>query len=147
MRARLIADPSLIPDALEEFNRYYTPVTALARTVKQACTLGGHSFKPGDRVLLGYGSANRDEDAFSQPNEVIIDRAPNRHLSFGLGPHHCIGARFARAQSTIVVEEVLRLMPDYQILESGTRTYPAVGITNSYLSLPALYHVADPVVT
>jgi cytochrome P450 len=139
LRARLIADPSRIPLALEELNRFYTPVTALARTVKTTCTLGGQRLKPGDRVLLAYGSANRDEDVFDQPNEVVIDRDPNRHLSFGLGPHHCIGARFARAESTIVVEEVLRLMPHYEILESEAKAYPTIGITNSYLSLPARY--------
>lgn len=140
LRARLIADPSLIPVALEEFNRYYTPVTALARTVKTPCTLGGQPLEPGDRVLLAYGSANRDEEVFDQPNEVLIDRDPNRHLSFGLGPHHCIGARFARSESAIVVEEILRLMPDYEILESKSKPYPAIGITNSYLSLPARFH-------
>ena len=140
LRARLVADPSLIPTALEEFNRYYTPVTALARTVKKSCTLGGQPLEPGDRVLLAYGSANRDEEVFYQPNDVLIDRDPNRHLSFGLGPHHCIGARFARHESAIVLEEILRLMPDYEILESKSRSYPTIGITNSYLSLPARFH-------
>ena len=139
LRARLIADPSLIPPALEEFNRYYTPVTALARTVKTPCTLGGQPLEPGDRVLLAYGSANRDEEVFYQPNEVLIDRDPNRHLSFGLGPHHCIGARFARHESAIVVEEILRLMPDYEIHESKSKPYPTIGITNSYLCLPARF--------
>ena len=144
LRARLVADPALIPAALEEFNRYYTPVPALARTVKEDCTLGGQQFKPGDRVLLAYGSANRDGAAFAQPDNVIIDRFPNRHVSFGVGPHRCIGSNFARAESTIVVEEILRRMPDYEVRESEAEKFPSVGITNSYLSMPARFTPGTP---
>ena len=84
-RERVRQDRSLLPDAIEEFLRYYSPVPFLSRTATKDVCLGGQDIKAGDRVVLGYAAANRDPKVFEEPNEIRIDRSPNRHLALGQG--------------------------------------------------------------
>ncbi|MEQ3549759.1 cytochrome P450 [Pseudonocardia nematodicida] len=112
LRDRLIADPSLIAQAVEEALRLETPLPGLARTVSEATTVEGVSMSEGDRVMLLWGSANRDPEVFDSPDEFRVDR-PNvqKHLAFGAGVHRCVGAPLARLEMRVVLEEVLRRMP------------------------------------
>ena len=77
--------------------------------------LGGQHLRKNDRVIISWLAANHDEQEFERPDEVILDRMPNRHLAFGLGPHRCIGSHLARLMSEVMVRAVLDRMPDYQV--------------------------------
>ena len=137
-RARLREDPSLLRPATEEFLRYFSPVPGLARVTTKQCTVGDQEIGPGERLFLAWSSANYDESIFERPDEVQIERSPNRHHTFGLGIHRCIGSNFARAEFRIVMEELLRRIPDYKIDESA-RPYTSIGIVNGWVSLPATF--------
>ena len=101
-------DRSLIPSAVEEILRWTTPVISFMRTATTPSTVRGQAIAAGDPVLLVYASANRDEAVFGEDaGEVRIDRQPNPHLSFGFGPHFCLGAALARLEARIVFEELL----------------------------------------
>jgi cytochrome P450 len=100
-------DRSLLPGAVEEMLRWWTPVMNFRRTVAAPVTLGGVAMAPGDKVQLSFLSANRDERVFEAPEQFRIDRQPNPHLSFGYGPHFCIGAQLAVAQMTALFDVLL----------------------------------------
>ncbi len=110
-RERLISDPSLLPGAVEEMLRLVSPVLSFARTVTTDTVVGDTAVKAGDRVLMVYPSANRDEREFDAPDEFRVDRNPH-HVAFGIGPHFCLGANLARMEMRVVLGEVLRRMPD-----------------------------------
>ncbi|HEY8216153.1 MAG TPA: cytochrome P450 [Acidimicrobiia bacterium] len=136
-RRLLIDAPELVPSATEEFLRYFSPVQAFSRTVIQDTELGGQRLERGDRVLLCFASANRDEAQFPDPDSFVPDRFPNRHMAFGLGKHRCIGSTLARHQFAIVLDQVLARMPDYEIDRERTERYPSIGIVNGYIRMPA----------
>jgi cytochrome P450 len=138
-RKRLIEEPDLRRLACEEFLRLVTPIQTLARTVTKDAELGDCRLRSGDRVLIAWASANRDEKVFEQPDEVILDRYPNRHLAFGVGIHRCIGSNMARAQFLAVLDAVLTRLPDYSILEEEVRRYPAIGMVKGVITIPATF--------
>ncbi len=138
-RQLLVDHPDRIPIACEEFLRYFTPVQSFARTAADDVELGGHTLQRGDRVLMCFGSANHDADEFPDADEFVIDRSPNRHVSFGLGKHRCIGSHLARAEFAIILERVLARMPDYEIDRDGTEKYPTIGIVNGYIKMPGRF--------
>ena len=106
--AALQADRSLIPSAVEELLRWTTPVISFMRTATTATTIRGVEVAAGDPVLLVYASANRDEEVFGpDAGELRIDRHPNPHVSFGFGPHFCLGAALARLEGRVVLDELL----------------------------------------
>ena len=104
---KLKADPSLLPNAVEEILRWTTPVKHFCRTATEDCELHGNQIKAGDILVLNYPSANRDDDAFEDPAVFRIDRKPNRHLAFGTGPHVCLGQYRARFELTSFFRELL----------------------------------------
>lgn len=114
-RARLQADPALLPTAVEEMLRWVTPVNVFQRTAQRDVELGGHSIREGDKVVLFYASANRDEEIFPDAHRFDVGRAPNEHLAFGIGPHFCLGANLARLEIRIMFEELLRRLPDIEL--------------------------------
>ena len=118
-RRRLVADPSLMPTAIEEFLRAYAPVT-MAREVVKETTVGGCPFKEKGQVLLSFPAANRDPAMFPDADQVKIDRAENRHAAFGLGRHRCLGSNLARLEMTVAIEEWLARYPEFG-LAPGTR--------------------------
>lgn len=138
-RQRLIDDPALLEVACEEFLRYYSPAQAGARTVVSSTEVGGESFERGDRLLLAWASGNRDDSKFDRPDEFVLDRKPNRHMSFGYGIHRCIGAGLARQEFVVVLGEVLRRLPDYAIDRDRTDTYPDVGLMFGFQEMPATF--------
>ena len=111
-RKRLVAEPALMPTAIEELLRAYAPVT-MAREVAKETEIGGCPFKPGQMVLLSFPAANRDPAMFPDADKVIIDRKENRHAAFGLGIHRCVGSNLARMELTVAVEEFLKRIPEF----------------------------------
>ena len=106
--AALRADPSLIPGAVEELLRWTTPVISFMRTATADRTVRGQALVAGDPVLLLYASANRDEEVFgTDAGELRVDRHPNPHVSFGFGPHFCLGAALARLEGRVVLAELV----------------------------------------
>ena len=106
--AALRADRSLMPTAVEELLRWTTPVISFMRTATADTTIRGVSVAAGDPVLLVYASANRDEEVFGpDAGELRVDRHPNPHVSFGFGPHFCLGAALARLEGRVVLGELL----------------------------------------
>jgi cytochrome P450 family 130 len=118
---RLLADnPDLIPDAIDELLRLTSPVQALARTTTRDVTIGETTVPAGRRVLLVYGSANRDERQYGpDAEELDVRRCPRNILTFSHGAHHCLGAAAARVQSRVALTELLDRCPDFEVDESG----------------------------
>jgi cytochrome P450 len=112
-RATLAADPSLIPGAVEEVLRMEAAVSA-GRSVVHDTELGGVQLRAGDQLLVILAGANRDGREFDDPDDVLVTRTPNRHLSFGTGPHRCLGSHLARVVLRIAFEELLRRLPDIE---------------------------------
>jgi cytochrome P450 len=112
--AAVRADPSLLPGAVDEMLRWWTPVMVFRRTATTDVRLGGADIAAGDKVVVSFTSANRDEAVFADPDRFDVRRAPNPHLSFGHGPHFCLGAQLARVQMRALFGELLRRTSDLQ---------------------------------
>ena len=121
-RRRLVADPSLMDTAVEEFLRAYAPVT-MARMVARDFDFGGCPMKEGDWVLLPFPAANRDPEMFPDADQVLIDRAENRHAAFGLGIHRCLGSNLARMELRIAIEEWLARYPEFELVDDAEVTF------------------------
>ena len=115
-RQRWIEDPAIRPFAVEEFLRFYAPVT-MARIVAQDTTFAGRSMRADDWVLLPFPAANRDPDAFEDAGKFVIDRLRNRHVAFGLGIHRCLGSNLARMELTVALEEWMARIPDFELAD------------------------------
>jgi cytochrome P450 len=113
-QAKLRADPSLIPGAIEEFLRRYATVTT-SRFVLQDTAVGGVEMKVGDKVSCSTILASLDPDEFGSPMDVDIERSPNRHVAFSYGPHRCIGSHLARRELVIAMEEWLKRVPEFRV--------------------------------
>ncbi len=113
-RNRIVADPSLIPGAIEEFLRFYSFVTP-GRKVMSDTAIAGCPVKAGSMVYLPIVSANRDPREFDNAGQVIIDRVDNRHIAFGAGPHRCLGSHLARAELRVAMEMWHERVPNYRI--------------------------------
>jgi cytochrome P450 len=111
---RLRRDPELISSAVEEFLRTLSPVQAMARTATKDVEVGGCPIKQGDRVVLAFGSGNRDEEAYANPDEIVIDREQNRHFAFGVGIHRCLGSNLGRREVIVAVRELLDRLPPFE---------------------------------
>jgi cytochrome P450 len=114
--ARLRADPSLIPNAAQEIVRWQSPVTHMRRTALADTELGGQAIKAGEKMVMWYISANRDETVFPEAERFDVTRAnARRHLGFGHGIHRCVGAKLAEAQLAALIEEIanrqIRIVP------------------------------------
>jgi cytochrome P450 len=126
-RRRLIAEPELIPVAIEEFLRAYAPVT-MARLVATSHDFHGCPMEENDWVLLPFPAANRDPAVFERADEVVIDRAENRHAAFGLGIHRCLGSNLARLEMNVAVSVFLARIPDFELADpSGDDVEWSVG--------------------
>jgi cytochrome P450 len=119
-RRRLIDDPELIPDAVEELLRLTSPVQGLARTTTRDVTIGDTTVPAGRKVLLLYGSANHDERQYGlDAGELDVTRCPRNILTFSHGAHHCLGAAAARMQSRVALTELMARCPDFEVDDSG----------------------------
>ena len=136
-RERLVKEPELMPLAVEELLRAYSPVT-MAREVMKETTISGCPVKPGNMVLLSFPAANRDPAVFPDADKVIIDRQHNPHAAFGLGIHRCIGSNLARMEMTVAIEEWLKRIPDFRLDPAG-QTRWSEGTVRGPRQLPVLF--------
>jgi cytochrome P450 len=132
VRRTLVDDPVRTHLAVEEFLRMWPPFHALARYVKQDCEVGGQPIKQGERVLFVLGAANGDERAFDNPQDVDIDRQPNRHLTFGTGVHRCLGSNYARSEVRIALNRLLARIPNYRLMDEGVELQRDIGLVYGY---------------
>lgn len=139
VRQQLIDDPALLDRALEEFLRYFSPTQALARTVIKGTEFHGCPVSVGERALLAWSSANRDEHEFENPDEIDIHRWPNRHLAFGVGIHRCAGSHFGKRMAKEMLKQVLERMPDYEVDLSRLRRYPRQGVNKGWQRIPTTF--------
>ena len=116
LREQLTTDPSLIPAAIEEVLRLYSPVWGIARTATSDTVVNGQQIMAGQRVMMLFASADRDGNEFPNPDQFELGRTPNRHLAFGMGRHRCLGSHLARMEIKVAVEEFLKRYPDYQVV-------------------------------
>ncbi|MBW0016649.1 MAG: cytochrome P450 [Mycobacterium sp.] len=123
LRRQLIKHPELYRTATDEFLRYFSVNQQLSRTVTRDVVVGGQQLRRNDRVVVSWLAANHDEREFDRPDEIMLDRAPNRHVAFGLGPHRCIGSHLARLMSEVMVKAVLDRIPDYRVDRDGVDHY------------------------
>jgi cytochrome P450 len=123
-RARLAAEPALVPTAAEEFLRAYAPVT-MARLVREDMSWHGADMKADDWILLSFPAANRDPAQFDRADEVIIDREVNRHAAFGLGIHRCLGSHLARMELRAALETWVERIPDFTLADPAAVTWSA----------------------
>jgi cytochrome P450 len=130
---------TLLDSATEEFLRFYTPAVGDGRTINQDCVVNGTEFKEGERLWLSWAFANRDAKVFPDPHHIHLDRTGNRHSSFGLGIHRCIGSNVARATFKSMLTAVLDRMPDFVTDSSAAVHYDTVGIINGMKKLPATF--------
>jgi cytochrome P450 len=113
---RLREDPSLTSTAVEEIVRWVTPVNLFRRTAMRDTELRGRRVKEGDKVVVFYGSANRDQEVFASPGEFDVTRTPNPHIGFGGGgPHFCLGAHLARLELRVLFETLLDSAPNIEL--------------------------------
>ena len=145
-RDRLIAhldDERFVDLAVDELIRWVTPVIAFSRTVTEDHTLHGERLREGDKVLMLYQSANRDESVFDRAEELVLDRDPNPHLAFGIGTHYCLGANLARLEVKTVFQELFRRLPDIHVPPDARRTRGESSLVISISGLPAVFVPRD----
>ncbi|MSO32177.1 MAG: cytochrome P450 [Ilumatobacteraceae bacterium] len=122
----LVADPSLIPSAVEECLRWVTPIVSMSRVATRDIDVRGVTIPEGYQVLMMYPSANRDETVFEDPMRFDLHRDPNPHIAFGFGPHFCLGSSLARLEIKVVLEELVKRIPTLHIAdEDAEPTYKA----------------------
>lgn len=139
-RERLSRDrASLLGPATEEFLRFFTPAPGDGRTVAEDIEVDGVPLKEGERLWLSWAMANRDPRVFESPNDLMMDRTGNRHFSFGLGVHRCIGSNVARAVFKSMLTGVLDRMPDYRCDPDGAVHYETIGVIQGMQHLPATF--------
>lgn len=119
---RLRDEPALLPSAIEEFLRVYSPVT-MARYVTEDTDFRGCPMKEGDKVLMAFPAGNRDPELFENADEVRIDRQKNRHFAFGSGIHRCLGSNLARMEMRVAIETFLEKVPSFELADTDTVTW------------------------
>ncbi|MBY8860373.1 cytochrome P450 [Nocardia sp. CA2R105] len=129
----------MLDAATEEFLRYFTPAPGDGRTFAQDCEVGSKQFKEGERLWLSWAMANRDPQVFDNPNEIDLERRGNRHYSFGLGVHRCIGSNMARMVFKRMLQAVFDRMPDYRCDPDRAVHYDTIGVIQGMKHLPATF--------
>ena len=136
---KMVADPTLIDNAVAEIIRWQTPLAHMRRTALEDAILGGKQIRKGDKVVMWYASGNRDTAIFDDPDKIIIDRKnARRHLSFGFGIHRCMGNRIGELQLRILWEEVLKRFSRIEVTDEPTLTNS--NFVKGYTSLPVKLH-------
>ena len=139
-RARLSQNrDTLLDPATEEFLRYFTPAPGAGRTFSDDVEIVGNEFKEGERLWISWAMANRDQSVFHYPDTIMLDRKGNRHFSFGIGVHRCIGSNVARTVFKSMLTAVLDRMPDYHCDPDGAVHYETIGVIQGMRKLPATF--------
>ena len=142
---RLVADPSLLTTGIEEMLRWVTPIKNMARVATRDVEIGGQVVEEGQKVLLLYPSANRDETVFEEPFRFDIGRTPNEHVAFGFGTHFCLGNSLARLELRVMFEQLLARMPDMELADRAEPAYRAANFVSGYESMPVRFTPGAPV--
>lgn len=132
----LLADRRKLDSAIEEMLRWVSPIKNMARTATKDVELAGHVIRAGEKLLLLYPSANRDEAVFENPFEFDIQRTPNEHVAFGFGTHFCMGANLARLELRVIFEELLDRLPEIRLASPHEPSYRPANFVSGYESLP-----------
>jgi cholest-4-en-3-one 26-monooxygenase len=143
-KQKLLDDPALIDLAVDEIVRYVSPVISFCRTVTRDHVLHGKDLKEGDKVLILYQSANRDERIFDEPDRFRVDRDPNPHLGFGIGPHYCLGANLAKLEVKVVFEELFRRLRDITVKPGAQLQRADNALVLAIEHLPAVFTPEAP---
>ena len=130
---------ALLDPATEEFLRYFTPAAGDGRTFSDDVEVNGNQFKEGERLWISWAMANRDPSVFAEPDEVVLDRKGNRHFSFGIGVHRCVGSNVARTVFKSMLTAVLDRMPDFHCDPEGAVHYETIGVIQGMRNLPATF--------
>ncbi|OYN76184.1 cytochrome P450 [Mycolicibacterium sphagni] len=141
-REVLCAEPTRIPQAVEELLRLVSPLPAMSRTATKDVVVGDHQISAGERVLLMWIAANRDPEVFADPGRLNFDR-DKASVAFGVGPHRCIGAHLARLELRIMLEELLNTMPDYRITDPD-QVVRFAGAARGVASMPISFTASSP---
>ncbi|MDR7275030.1 cytochrome P450 [Catenuloplanes atrovinosus] len=139
-RELLRADPGLLPAAADEIIRWVTPTTEFMRTAIEDCVIAGVGIAAGDALYLSYRSANRDEEVFASPDVFDVRRRPNRHLAFGHGVHHCLGAPLARMEIRAFLGELLPRLRELE--QAGDAPLSETLFVSGLKRLPIRYRMA-----
>ncbi|MDX2276886.1 MAG: cytochrome P450 [Hyphomonadaceae bacterium] len=136
VRKALIEDPSKIPAIVDESLRLNASAFMDARYIAKDVTLSGSELREGERILLVYGWANHDERVFEDAQNLVLDRKPNRHLTFGVGIHQCLGNHLARLELKLAIEGLLEKIPNYELVEPDVSPILSGGMMWAHKSLP-----------
>jgi cholest-4-en-3-one 26-monooxygenase len=137
---RLRANPALLADAIEEVLRWTSPITHFTRTATEDCEVRGVTVHAGEQVALFYASGNRDEEVFDDPFAFRIDRRPNRHMTFGVGEHYCLGAPLARVEMEIIFRQLLARLESFEVVGPVERLHS--NVNGGVQHLPIRYRLA-----
>ena len=136
---RLVDDPSILATGADELIRYVSPVISFVRTATCDAVVNGQEIRKGERVLMLYQSANRDEKAFEAADQLDLGRAPNPHVAFGVGPHVCLGMNLARLEVRVLFEELARRFPDMVVADGVRPVWGDSTLVHSIESLPVVF--------
>ena len=136
---RLVADPSLMPGAVEEMLRWTSPIKNMCRILTEDTVFYGTELKKDEKVMLMFESANFDGDQFENPNEFHIDRTPNSHLAFGFGTHFCMGNQLARLELRLMIERLHQRLPDLRLAEGAEIPLRAANFVSGPEAMPVVF--------
>jgi cytochrome P450 family 142 subfamily A polypeptide 1 len=141
----LQADASLLDGAVEESLRWVTPIKNMARTATRDVEMHGRTIREGQKLLLLYPSANRDEAHFTDPMTFDITRSPNDHVAFGFGTHFCLGASLARLELKVAFSRVLERLPDIRLVDKTEPGFRPASFVSGYESMPVAFTPVTPI--
>lgn len=142
--SRLRQDPSLLPVAVEEMLRWVSPIKNMCRTATRDVELAGSQVRQGQKLLLLYPSANRDEEIFERPEEFDIARSPNEHVAFGFGAHFCLGNQLARLELRVMFEQLLARLPDIARADDQPLALRQANFVSGIEAMPVVFTPSAP---
>jgi cholest-4-en-3-one 26-monooxygenase len=142
---RLAGDRSLMPSAVEEMLRWVSPIKNMARQMTRDVEFQGETLRQGQKLLLLYPSANRDEQVFDDPERFDVTRSPNDHMAFGFGSHFCLGNRLARMELSVMFDRLLDRLPDLALSDPTEPPKRAANFVSGYENMPVVFTPSAPV--
>jgi cytochrome P450 family 142 subfamily A polypeptide 1 len=135
----VVADPALLPGAIEEMLRWTSPVKNMCRTLTADTDFHGTSLREGEKIMLQFESANFDELVFDQPENFDVRRNPNSHLAFGFGTHFCMGNQLARLELSLMTSRVLKRLPDLRLADESALPLRPANFVSGLESMPVVF--------
>jgi cytochrome P450 family 142 subfamily A polypeptide 1 len=141
----VVDDPSKLDLAVEEMLRWVSPIRNMARTATRDVEVRGQTIAEGQKLLLFYPSANRDESVFADPFTFDVERSPNEHVAFGFGSHFCLGNSLARLELKVMFERLIDRLPDLALVDEGEPANRAANFVSGYETMPVQFTPVAPV--